>query len=83
MSEDGVHMGWQIALKGWENMITRPRPYYAHTQAELDWYLKNYGPADKYDITRAPDPLTPDIRADLERRRLEALATENTPQDTA
>jgi hypothetical protein len=75
-------MGWSIRIKGADQMATRPRPYYAHTQAELDWYLKQYGPADKYDITRAPDPLSPGERAELERRTLATLAREKARSDT-
>jgi hypothetical protein len=67
------YLGWLIALKGWEQMITKPRPHYAHTEAELRWWLENYGPADKYDITRVPDPLAA-MRPELERQRLAELA---------
>ena len=58
------HLGWQIAVKGWETMATRPQPHYAHTESEKDWYLKNSGQPEIYDVTRVPDPLTPEERAE-------------------
>jgi len=62
------HLGWLISVKGWQDMATRPTPYYAHTETEKDWYLKNSGQPEIYDITRVPDPLTAEERA--ERNRL-------------
>lgn len=82
MSEPGVHMGWRVRIKGADRMATRPAGHYCHTQGELDWYLEHYGPADKYDITREPDYLSPAERADLERRCRETLAREKAQHDT-
>lgn len=58
------HLGWLISVKGWETMATRPKPYYAHTESEKDWYLKNSMQPEIYDVTRVPDPLTPEQRAE-------------------
>jgi hypothetical protein len=60
------HLGWLIAVKGWEQMATRPQPYYAHTEEEKDWYLRNSLRPDMYDVTRVPDPLSPEERAEQE-----------------
>lgn len=58
------HLGWLISVKGWETSATRPKPYYAHTEAERDWYLRNSGKPEIYDVTRVPDPLSPEKRAE-------------------
>lgn len=58
------HLGWLISVKGWETMATHPQPFYAHTEAEKDWYLHNSRQPDIYDVTRVPDPLTPEQRAE-------------------
>jgi hypothetical protein len=60
------HMGWLISVKGWEHMATHPKPYYAHTESEKDWYLANSTEPGWYDVTRVPDPLTPQQRAERE-----------------
>lgn len=57
-------MGWLISRKGWQNMATRPEPYYAHTEDEKDWYLRNTMRPELYDVERVPDPLTPEQRAE-------------------
>lgn len=56
-------MGWLISVKGWEHMAIHPKPYYAHTESEKDWYLTNSTQPEIYDVTRVPDPLTPEERA--------------------
>lgn len=60
------HLGWLISVKGWEQMVTHPKPFYAHTEAEKDWYLANSMRPEMYEVTRVPDPYTPEQRADHE-----------------
>jgi hypothetical protein len=60
------HLGWLISVKGWEQMATKPKPYYAHTETEKDWYLRNSMHPEIYDVTRVPDPMTADERAAVE-----------------
>lgn len=78
MSEP-VRLGWQLTLVNADQLITHPEPYYAHTEAHLEWYLRNYGPAEKYVITRVPDPLRPEARAKIEQMQAEAAQARNTP----
>jgi hypothetical protein len=61
-----VHLGWLISVKGWETMATHPRPFYAHTEVEKDWYLTNSMQPELYDVARVPDPYTPEHRAAVE-----------------
>lgn len=65
MSEDPV-MGWLITIKGADQMVTHPKPYFAKDDAERDWYLHSSGQPDRYDVQPAPDPLTPAHRAAVE-----------------
>lgn len=68
---ESEHLGWLFTLVGADQMITNPTPHYAHTQADHDWYLRQYGPAEKYVITRVPDRIHPDARAKIERMKAE------------
>lgn len=62
------HLGWLITVKGADKMATHPPGYYAHTESEKDWYLRNSMNPDNYDVTRVPDPMAPADRAELERQ---------------
>ncbi|WP_086846742.1 hypothetical protein [Amycolatopsis kentuckyensis] len=77
-------LGWLISVKGRERMATRPQPYYAHTEAEKDWYLANSRQPEIYEVTRVPDPLTQEQRAELEAwvHRTRRAAAPNTSGGT-
>jgi len=58
--------GWVITVKGADKMATHPKPYFAKTDEERDWYLRNSLQPERYNVERAPDPLTPERRAEID-----------------
>jgi hypothetical protein len=68
---------WKIAIRDElrARMATQPEPYWATTESERDWYLKNaYRPREDYVVVEVPGPLQRAIEE--ERVRYERVREE-------
>lgn len=68
---------WKIAIRDEirARMVTNPDPYWARTESERDWCLRNlHRPREDYDVVEVPGPVDraiADERARFERVRAE------------